>query len=97
MVTTNLAQDYQYNAISTASTDHADMDLNNFLSLRIELDVEADGRWIAEINHFPGVLAYGKTLVEAVDKVKSISEAVVADFKKSGKLSQDLIINYVIG
>ena len=35
----------------------------------IELDREADGRWIAEIPALPGVLVYGATEAEARTKV----------------------------
>lgn len=37
--------------------------------LDIELDREADGRWIAEIPAMPGVLVYGATEAEARTKV----------------------------
>jgi predicted RNase H-like HicB family nuclease len=33
--------------------------------LRIEIEREQEGRWIAEVPELPGVLAYGKTEAEA--------------------------------
>ena len=45
----------------------------------IEFDREEDGRWIAEIESLPGVLAYGATKVEARSKVEALALRVVAD------------------
>ncbi|HUU12191.1 MAG TPA: type II toxin-antitoxin system HicB family antitoxin [Terriglobia bacterium] len=49
------------------------------MKFQIELDREADGRWIAEIASLPGVMAYGKTKQEAVAKVKALAFRVLAD------------------
>ncbi len=45
----------------------------------IELDREKDGRWIADIPSLPGVMAYGATRAEAVQKVRSLALRVLAD------------------
>jgi predicted RNase H-like HicB family nuclease len=45
----------------------------------IELEQEADGRWIAEVVELPGALAYGATQDEAVAKVQALALRVVAD------------------
>ena len=45
----------------------------------IEIDREEDGRWIAEIESLPGVLAYGNTRDEAVATVEALALRVVAD------------------
>ena len=47
--------------------------------LAIEVEQEEDGRWIAEVPQLPGVLAYGQTRQEAVDRVQSLSLRVLAD------------------
>ena len=47
--------------------------------LRIEIDREMDGRWIAEITSLPGVMAYGNTKGEAVAKVEALALRVMAD------------------
>ena len=47
--------------------------------LHIEIDREDDGRWIAEIPTLPGVLAYGISRQEAVERVQSLSLRVIAD------------------
>jgi len=38
----------------------------------IEFDREEDGRWIAEVVEFPGILAYGWTQEDAKHKVLGI-------------------------
>lgn len=40
---------------------------------------EQDGRWIAEIESLPGVLAYGATQAEARSKVEALALRVIAD------------------
>ena len=45
----------------------------------LELEQEVDGRWIAEVLELPGVLAYGFTPDDAIAKVKSLAERVLAD------------------
>jgi len=45
----------------------------------IVFDREEDGRWIAEIESLPGVLAYGATRIEAHSKVEALALRVVAD------------------
>ena len=52
--------------------------------LRIELESETDGRWIAEVVELPGVLAYGATKDEAIAHVQALALRVVAD-----RLEQD--------
>ena len=49
------------------------------MKLRIEIEREDDGRWIAEISELPGVMAYGKTRQEAIAKVEALALRVVAD------------------
>jgi len=49
------------------------------LSFRIELDREEDGRWIAEIPDFAGVLCYGATREEAIARVQALALRVLAE------------------
>ena len=44
-------------------------------ALGIEIEVEDDGRFIAATKAFPGVIAYGATREEAVEKVLSFLPA----------------------
>ncbi len=47
--------------------------------IRIELEQEDDGRWIAEVVELPGVLAYGQTKEEAETKDRSLALRLIAD------------------
>lgn len=49
------------------------------MRLSVELDLEDDGRWIAEVPELPGVMAYGKTRDEAIGAVELLAVEVVAD------------------
>ncbi len=49
------------------------------MEFQISFDREEDGRWIAEIESLPGVLAYGATKKEAQSKVEALALRVVAD------------------
>ena len=49
------------------------------MEFEISFDREEDGRWIAEIESLPGVLAYGATRDEARSKVEALALRVVAD------------------
>jgi predicted RNase H-like HicB family nuclease len=55
------------------------------LRLKIETERETDGRWIAEISHMPGVLAYGKTEAEAKAKAYALALRVIADDVEKSK------------
>ncbi len=48
------------------------------MELEIVFDREDDGRWIAEIESLPGVLAYGATKKEAESKVQALALRVIA-------------------
>ena len=47
--------------------------------LRIEIEQEDDGRWIAEIPALPGVMAYGVSQDEARAKVEALALRTLAD------------------
>ncbi|HKI32595.1 MAG TPA: type II toxin-antitoxin system HicB family antitoxin [Gemmataceae bacterium] len=49
------------------------------MPLTIEVEQEDDGRWLAEVPEIPGVLAYGQTREEAVERVQALSLRVLAD------------------
>jgi predicted RNase H-like HicB family nuclease len=54
--------------------------------LSIELDREADGRWIAEALELPGVMAYGATREEAISSTEKLAIEVIADRIEHGEL-----------
>ncbi|MGO8932973.1 MAG: type II toxin-antitoxin system HicB family antitoxin [Terracidiphilus sp.] len=49
------------------------------MEFEIVFDREEDGRWIAEIESLPGVLAYGATKKEAQSRVEALALRVIAD------------------
>ena len=56
----------------------------------IEIEPEADGRWIAEIAALPGVLAYGSTREEAVARAKALALRVLAERLERGEPTGEL-------
>ncbi|MGH8225902.1 MAG: type II toxin-antitoxin system HicB family antitoxin [Gammaproteobacteria bacterium] len=57
---------------------------------RVEVEREADGRWIAEVTPLPGVLAYGASSEEAVAKAQALALRVLADRLEHGESTPDL-------
>jgi predicted RNase H-like HicB family nuclease len=58
---------------------------------KVEVELEADGRWIGEVVELPGVLAYGATEGEAKAKVQALALRVVADRLEHGEAGPDLL------
>ena len=53
--------------------------------MKIEIEREQDGRWIAEVPELPGVLVYGVAEPEAHNKAVVLSLRVIADRLEAGK------------
>jgi predicted RNase H-like HicB family nuclease len=60
------------------------------MKLRIEIEQEEDGRWIAEIPDLQGVLCYGATSKEAIDRVRALALRVVVDRLERGEQMPEL-------
>ena len=60
------------------------------MSLKVEVEREDDGRWIAEVPELPGVLAYGQGRQEAVDRAEALALRVIADRLEHGEPVPDL-------
>jgi predicted RNase H-like HicB family nuclease len=58
--------------------------------LRIEVEEETDGRFVAEVPVLPGVMAYGQTRNEAIVKVEALALRVLADRVEHGEPIPDL-------
>jgi predicted RNase H-like HicB family nuclease len=52
--------------------------------MKIEVETEEDGRFVAEVPAIPGAMAYGKTAKEAVAKVEALVLRVLADRIEAG-------------
>jgi predicted RNase H-like HicB family nuclease len=55
------------------------------MNLKIEVEREADGRWIAEVVELPGCLAYGDSKSDALVKAKVLALRVMADRMEHGE------------
>jgi predicted RNase H-like HicB family nuclease len=55
------------------------------MPLAIEVEQEEDGRWLAEVPELPGVLTYGQTRTEAIERVQALSLRVLADRLEHGE------------
>ncbi len=53
--------------------------------MRIEIEREEDGRWIAEIPDLPGVMVYGNSRNEAISKAEALALRVLADRLEHGE------------
>ena len=49
------------------------------MSLSVEVEIEEDGRWLAEVPAVPGALAYGSTRTEAIWKAQALALRALAD------------------
>lgn len=49
------------------------------MKYKIQCERETDGRWIAEIEELPGVLAYGRVKKEAVAKAEAFAFRVISE------------------
>ncbi|HEX9844610.1 MAG TPA: type II toxin-antitoxin system HicB family antitoxin [bacterium] len=53
--------------------------------LRIEIEQETDGRWIAEIPALPGVISYGDSREQAIAAVEALALRALADRLENGE------------
>jgi len=58
--------------------------------MRIEVETEEDGRFIAEVLAIPGAMVYGATADEAIRKVESLVLRLLADRIDSGEDSAEI-------
>jgi predicted RNase H-like HicB family nuclease len=58
--------------------------------MRLEVEQEDDGRWLAEAPALPGVMAYGATRDEAIARVETLALRVLADRLEHGERAPDL-------
>ena len=57
----------------------------------VEVELETDGRWIAEVVELPGVLAYGSTQDEAIALVQALALRVVADRLENAEAGREFL------
>ena len=57
--------------------------------VRLEVEREADGRWIAEIPDLPGVMCYGETRQEAINNAAFLALRVIDERVEHGERLPD--------
>lgn len=55
------------------------------MNLTLEIEIEADGRWLAEVPQLPGVLAYGVSRDDAMAKAQVLALRVLAERLENGE------------
>lgn len=60
------------------------------MTLKLQLEQEDDGHWIAEVAELPGTLVYGASAEEATAKAKALALHVLADRLEHGETDADL-------
>lgn len=55
------------------------------MNYSLEIEQEADGRWLAEVPGLPGVLAYGASPEEAMAKAEVLALRVLAEQLEHGE------------
>lgn len=64
---------------------------------QIIFDREEDGRWIAEIQALPGVIAYGDSKESAYARCEALALRVIADRLEHGEtLPESLAISFAV-
>jgi predicted RNase H-like HicB family nuclease len=61
------------------------------MKLQIEVEQETDGRWIAEVESLPGVLAYGVSRTDAVARVQALALRALAERLELGEAVAELL------
>jgi len=61
------------------------------ITLKVDVEREDDGRWLAEVIELPGVLAYGDTQGAAVSKVQTLALRVLAERLEHSEAGPELL------
>lgn len=61
------------------------------MTFTIELEREADGRWLAEVPDLPGVMCYAQNRDEAVARVQALALRVIAERLEHGEAPAELL------
>ncbi|MBA4159415.1 MAG: type II toxin-antitoxin system HicB family antitoxin [Gemmatimonadetes bacterium] len=61
------------------------------MNLNVELEREEDGRWLAAVKDFPGVLVYGDSRDAALARVQALALRVLAERLEHGEEAPELV------
>ena len=56
------------------------------MNLNLEVELEDDGRWLAEVVELPGALAYGVSADEAMARAEALALRVLAEQLEHGEV-----------
>ncbi len=62
----------------------------------VEIDREADGRWIADVPALPGCIVYGTTRDEALSRAIALALHVIADRIGHGEATPDVLVGVFV-
>ena len=62
----------------------------------MKIEVEEDGRWLAEVAELPGVMAYGASRQEAIERVQVLSLRVLADRLDHGEPAPQVVSVFAV-
>ena len=65
------------------------------MQLSLEVELEDDGRWLAEVPQLPGVLAYGTSASEALSNAEVLALRALAEQIERGE-AEPVAINFVL-
>lgn len=65
--------------------------------MKVEIERETDGRWIAEVTALPGAMAYGTTRDEAIARAEALALRVLADRVEHGESVTELEEVFTVG
>jgi predicted RNase H-like HicB family nuclease len=65
------------------------------MALRIETELEVDGRWIAEVVELPGVMVYGADRESAIRAVKELARRVIEDRLEHSEAAPVLVFSLI--
>ena len=62
----------------------------------IEIEQEVDHRWLAEVAELPGVMAYGQSRDEAIERVQALALRVLADRLEHGEAVPQMVSVFAV-
>jgi predicted RNase H-like HicB family nuclease len=66
------------------------------MQLKIEIERESDGRWIAEVPDLPGTLVYGVTRAQALSRIQALALRVLADRLEHGESIPEVAEHFLV-
>ena len=67
------------------------------MKITVEVEREANGRWLTEVPQLPGVMAYGQSEEEAITRVQALALRVLADRLENGEHVPEIAMHFVLG